>query len=111
MLTGYDSVSLQNYIAAGSHQIGIKLNSRLPVVSEIQQSGPAAPDHVIINESGHEDLAACPGIGSKTATLIINERRIRPFFDWRDLDDRVKNIGPGKIRTLKEAGVKLNHDG
>ncbi|HNX74592.1 MAG TPA: helix-hairpin-helix domain-containing protein [Candidatus Rifleibacterium sp.] len=108
MLTGSDTVSLQKFIAAGSHQLSVDLNNRIPVSVEIRQSGVAAPDHVIINEATFEDLRGLPGIGSKTASLIIEERKAGKFFDWRDFDDRVKSIGPAKIKNLKEAGVKLN---
>ena len=31
---------------------------------------------------------------------------LREQVDWRDFDDRVKNVGPAKIQALKEAGVR-----
>ncbi len=110
MLVGSDSVSLKDYVAAGSHQLSVDLKHAAVTLQSIDQKGPAAPDHVIINEATREDLIACPGISSKTATLILLERKAAPFFDWRDFDTRVKNIGPGKIEKLKEAGVRLNRD-
>lgn len=110
MLTGSDTVSLQNFIAAGSQQISVDLKNRIPVAAEIRQSGAAEPDHVIINEATFADLCGLPGIGSKTASLIIQERQAGKFFDWRDFDDRVKTIGPAKVLNLREAGVKLNRN-
>ncbi len=68
------------------------------------------PDHVIINEATHADLVICPGISSKTATLILTERKFGNFFDWRDLQDRVRGMGPARIRSLQEAGVKLSRE-
>ncbi len=110
MLVGSDSVSLQQFVAAGSHQLSVDLDRKSISVENIEQPGPAAPDHVIINEASREDLLACPGISSKTASLILLERKAAPFFDWRDFDTRVKFIGPGKIQKLKEAGVRLNRN-
>lgn len=97
---------LTDVVPTGTLQIS---TGREPIIiQEIEQTGNTAPDHVIINEATHADLMACPGIGSVTASLIIAERRFGKFFDWRDLDTRVKNISTGKIKTLQEAGVRIN---
>ncbi|MDD3145991.1 MAG: hypothetical protein PHD82_01705 [Candidatus Riflebacteria bacterium] len=110
MLVGPDSIPLKGYVAQGSHQLTIDLKKPMITIDSIEQPGPKAPDHVIINEATHEDLVACPGISSKTADLILRERRAAPFFDWRDFDTRVKGMGAGKIERLKEAGVRLNNN-
>lgn len=107
MFFGTDAVPLQQFIATGDQQLSIKLDQALNSVSRVEQTGADALDHIIINEASREQLLTCPGIGSKTADLIILERRFAPFVDWRDFDDRVKNVGPAKIQALKEAGVRV----
>jgi hypothetical protein len=65
---------------------------------------------VVINEATHEQLMSCPGIGSRTAALIVKERAFTRFYDWRDLHDRVKGMSNTRIDNLKEAGVRINTD-
>ena len=110
MFFGTDAVPLQQFIATGDQQLSIKLDQALKSVSSIEQTGADAFDRIIINEASREQLLACPGIGSKTADLIITERRFAQFSDWRDFDDRVKNIGPAKIQAMKEAGVRISRN-
>ncbi len=110
MFFGTDAVPLQQFIATGDQQLSIKLDQALKSVSSIEQTGADALDRIIINEASREQLLACPGIGSKTADLIITERRFAQFSDWRDFDDRVKNIGPAKIQAMKEAGVRISRN-
>lgn len=110
MFFGTDAVPLQQFIATGDQQLSIKLDQALNSVRRIEQTGADALDRIIINEASREQLLACPGIGSKTADLIITERRFAQFADWRDFDDRVKNIGPAKIQAMKEAGVRVSRD-
>lgn len=80
------------------------------VFADLVEFHSKKPDHVIINEATHADLVVCPGISSKTAHLILTERKFKQFYDWRDLQDRIKGLGPAKIRKLQEAGVKLSRD-
>ncbi len=110
MFFGTDAVPLQQFIATGDQQLSIRLDQALGSVGRIEQTGADAPDHIIINEATREQLLACPGVGSKTADLIMAERRFAHFADWRDFDDRVKNIGPAKIQAMKEAGVRISRD-
>ncbi len=77
-------------------------------VSQVHEHHKISPNHVVINDASHEQLMACPGIGSKTATLILKERIYGNFYDWRDLRTRVKGFSLDKIENLKEAGVKLH---
>ena len=110
MFFGTDAVPLQQFIATGDQQLSIKLDQALKSVSSIEQTGADALDRIIINEASREQLLACPGIGSNTADVIITERRFAQFSDWRDFDDRVKNIGPAKIQAMKEAGVRISRN-
>lgn len=110
MFSGTDAVPLQQFIATGDQQLSIKLDQALNSVSRVEQIGAEDPDRIIINEASREQLLACPGIGSKTADLIMVERKFAPFVDWRDFDDRVKNIGPAKIQNMKEAGIRVSRD-
>ncbi|HAE37553.1 MAG TPA: hypothetical protein DCG57_02805 [Candidatus Riflebacteria bacterium] len=77
-------------------------------LEQVNEHHNLAADRVIINEATHEQLVICPGIGSKTAALIIKERSFGKFYDWRDLKTRVKGISSSKIEILQDAGVKLN---
>lgn len=97
-------------VLTGNQQISISIGSEAVKLQSISEHGKISPKRVVINEATFEDLVACPGIGGKTAALILEERRFGLFFDWRDLETRVKNIGAGKIRTLQDAGVRLNRD-
>ncbi len=110
MFSGNDAVPLQHFIATGDQQLSIKLDQALNSVSRVEQAGKDAPDRIIINEASREQLLACPGIGSRTADMIMAERRFAPFADWRDFDDRVKSIGPAKVQAMKEAGVRISRD-
>ncbi|NCB38045.1 MAG: hypothetical protein EOM80_04680 [Erysipelotrichia bacterium] len=75
---------------------------------KITEHRKITPAMVVINEATHEELMACPGIGSQTAYNILVERRFGLFFDWRDLKSRVKKMGESKIQTLQDAGVRLS---
>ncbi len=110
MFSGTDSVPLQKFIATGDQQLSIRLDQALNNVSRVEQTGSDSPDRIIINEASRDQLLACPGIGSKTADLIMAERRFAPFADWRDFDDRVKHIGPAKIQAMKEVGIRVSRD-
>ena len=77
----------------------------LEVISDRQS---IVPEFVVINEANREQLLVCPGIGSKTATLLLKERNLAKFVDWRDLQDRVRGLSLNKIRLLQEAGVRLD---
>jgi hypothetical protein len=80
---------------------GYQLNS-------VEEHHTISADRVAINEATHAQLMLCPGIGSKTAALIVRERKFGKFYDWRDLHDRVKGMSNTRIENLQEAGVKLN---
>ncbi|GEM_PF-1024739 len=79
-------------------------------LNSIEEHHGVSAERVIINESTHEQLMTCPGIGSKTAALIVKERSFARFHDWRDLHDRVKGMSHMKIEKLQEAGVRLNRE-
>ncbi len=63
---------------------------------------------VFINEATFDELVKLPGVGSVTASLIIQEREIRKFNDWDDIIERVKGMGTGKVENLKSLGVRVN---
>lgn len=55
---------------------------------------------VNINTAGQAELTLLPGIGKKTARLIIKERETRgPFKTIQDLE-RVRGIGPSSIERI-----------
>ncbi|MDD3001241.1 MAG: helix-hairpin-helix domain-containing protein [Candidatus Riflebacteria bacterium] len=63
---------------------------------------------VYINEAGFDELVKLPGVGSVTASLIMQEREIRKFNDWDDFTNRVRGMGATKVENLKSLGVRLN---
>jgi len=78
------------------------------IIKAVEDLGELRPNMVIINESSAEQLVTLPGISRKTADRIILEREHRIFYDWRDLQDRIKGLGASKIESLQELGVRLN---
>lgn len=59
-----------------------------------------------LNEASSAALQRLPGIGPKTATLIVEERdRGGAFTSLDDLSARVRGIGPKKKQALQEAGL------
>lgn len=63
---------------------------------------------VDLNQAGLAELRQIKGIGPKTAERIIEERtRAGPFDSLQDLSDRVKGIGPKRLATLEDRGLKI----
>jgi len=61
---------------------------------------------VNLNEASIATLQNLPGIGPKTAALIVEEReRGGAFTSLDDLSARVRGIGPKKKQALQEAGL------
>jgi len=52
-------------------------------------------------------LETFPGIGKKLTFEIINERNIKPFDDFKDLQKRVKNIGDVSIHIAEKIVEEL----
>ena len=108
-LTASPALNLQDAWPDGATQVTVAKGATGDLeFRELNDNTQKRAGHVIINEATHDELMGCPGIGSKTADLIIKERRHGLFFDWRDLQDRVKSMGTAKIQGLREAGVKLS---
>jgi competence protein ComEA len=50
-----------------------------------------------------------PGVGPSLSESILSERRrAGPFTDWRDLQRRVKGLGPATARRLSQAGLRVD---
>lgn len=63
---------------------------------------------VDLNQATMVELRQIKGIGPKTAERIIEERtRAGPFDSLQDLSDRVKGIGPKRLATLEERGLRI----
>lgn len=63
---------------------------------------------VNVNSATVQQLETINGIGPKTAQVIIDERtRGGSFESFDDLAERVKGIGPKKIRSLQASGLTL----
>jgi|SRR5690625_173020 len=61
-----------------------------------------------LNQASSVQLQSLPGIGPKTAELIVEERtRAGAFSSLDDLSARVRGIGPKKRQALQEAGLKV----
>lgn len=64
------------------------------------------------NSATAQQLETITGIGPKTAQTIIDERtRGGSFESFDDLSERVKGIGPKKVRSLQAAGLTLGQAG
>lgn len=99
---------VKDAIPEGQNHIEVNISNENSIeLSNIKQSGKTSPDKVFLNESSQEELICCPGIGRQKAHTIIKERQIKPFYDWRDFQNRVK-ISNIQIQVLQDAGVKLN---
>lgn len=63
------------------------------------------------NTATQAELEQITGIGPAVAARILDERRKRPFDDWRDLMGRVGGIGEGSAAKLSAAGLTVNGAG
>ena len=104
-----DGKSVKETVFKGQAQIAVEIGREDTLVVSVEEYGELAVDKVVINKATFEQLLACPGIGHITAQLIIQERSHRPFYDWRDFQDRVSGIGEFRVEELKNAGVRLNN--
>lgn len=67
---------------------------------------PLSASAVDINQADEQELRTLKGIGPKTASNILAERkRGGPYASLIDLSERVRGIGPKKLASLKEAGL------
>lgn len=61
-----------------------------------------------LNVADSSQLQKLPGIGPKTAEMIVQEReRGGAFTSLEDLSDRVRGIGPKRLESLQEAGLQV----
>lgn len=61
-----------------------------------------------LNQATSNQLQSLPGIGPKTAAMIVQEReRGGAFTSLEDLSDRVRGIGPKRLEALQEAGLQV----
>jgi len=103
------TITLKNAVPDGIARIHLsEASDQNLIMTNVVETGKTEAPMVVINEANHEQLMALPGIGSKTASLIISERNQRLFSDWRDLQDRVKGLGDTKTANFRELGVRLN---
>lgn len=55
-------------------------------------------------------LETFPGIGKKLTSEIINERNIKPFDDFKDLQKRVKSVGDVSIHIAEKIVEELKRE-
>lgn len=71
--------------------------------------GLAASGEVLavdVNAATADQLDGLKGIGPKTASLIVAERtRGGPFESLQDLGERVRGLGPKRLKDLHAAGL------
>lgn len=102
-------ISLKEAVPYGTAIIHVSENNdKTMIPTSVIEKSPTEASMVVINEASFEQLIVLPGIGKKTASLMLSERNHRPFSDWRDLQDRVKGLGETKISNLRELGVRLD---
>ncbi|VGO10479.1 DNA uptake protein and related DNA-binding proteins [plant metagenome] len=70
----------------------------------------AGPAHALdLNAATAAQLDALKGIGPKTAQVIIDERqRGGPFASLQDLGERVRGLGPKRLKDLESAGLQAS---
>lgn len=83
---------------------------RLLLVAGAASTAMLAWAGVEINQAPAGDLDAIKGIGPRTARLIIQARRERPFSDWEDLRARVRGVGEARARQWSRDGLRVNGD-
>lgn len=103
-------IFLKDAVIKGSNhaEISISDDGTNVEILEVEQKGKISPSKVIINDSSLEDLMCCPGIGRQKALAIIEERKISPFYSWKNFQRRIKSISPIQIQILKDAGVRID---
>jgi competence protein ComEA len=72
-----------------------------------------SPAHALdVNTATAQQLEALRGIGPHTAQIILQERqRGGRFESLEDLSERVRGIGPKRVKTLQEAGLTAGPGG
>lgn len=102
-------ISIKQAVPDGAARIHLSGNvDNAIVVTGVEDLGRLRPEMIIINQSTPEQLATVPGISRKIAESIAMERKHGLFYDWRDLQDRIKGLGETKVKSLQELGVRLN---
>lgn len=101
-------VSISDLAAEEMKKIDFSSNSGANIILKSLSLTKTGGEGVFINEATFDELVKLPGVGSVTASLIIQEREIRKFNDWDDIIERVKGMGTGKVENLKSLGVRVN---
>lgn len=60
------------------------------------------------NKATHAELTGIKGIGTATATRILDARKEGPFKSWEDLIQRVKGIAEPSAAKLSAGGLTVN---
>jgi competence protein ComEA len=69
----------------------------------------ASPTHAAeANQANQAELEMTEGIGPQMSELILAQRNLHPFTDWKDFIDRIKGVGSAKAIRLSEAGLTVN---
>ena len=63
---------------------------------------------VDVNKAALSDLTEVKGIGTATATRILDARKEGPFKNWDDLITRVKGIADTSASKLSAGGLTVN---
>lgn len=63
---------------------------------------------VDVNKADQTALDGIRGVGPKLSSAILDERKKGDFKDWRDLENRVKEIGGKSAVRLSNAGLTVN---
>ncbi len=61
-----------------------------------------------VNAASLTELEKLRGVGPRTAQMIIQERmRAGAFESFADLSDRVRGLGPQRVKSLQSAGLRV----
>lgn len=60
-----------------------------------------------LNRAREMDLDGLKGVGPALSARILKARDVRPFNNWKDLQQRVKGVGPALSQSLSEQGARI----
>jgi competence protein ComEA len=96
--------------AAGTHHAMNRARLRCLILALLAPCAALCTNAPLeVNQANQAELEMLPGIGPSLSEAILAERRrAGPFKDWRELQRRVKGLGPATARRLSQAGLRVN---
>lgn len=80
------------------------LSGHLVLATPAQDLTPPTLD---VNRADRAELESLPGLGPGLVSQLLLQRQQAAFTDWRDLERRVRGLGPRLQRRLSDAGLRV----